>query len=217
VVTLTGTVESQVERELAVELAQSVEGVTEVNDQLRVAADAPRATSPGGFAQTVENATITAKIKSQLLWNDQVSGLDIHVSTREGRVTLEGTVGSVAEAALAERIAFNTKGVKSVNNQLTVVEGNTSLGIVAQTKEAVRETAESVERTVRDTWITTKVKSLLAFDRRLDGIDIDGTTDAGVVTLTGAVQSGLQEQQLIEAMRNVTGVEHVRSELRVVQ
>lgn len=72
--------------------------------------------------QPVTDATITAKIKAQLLVNDTTSGFDINVDTERGAVTLSGSVASREAKDVAEHIAENTEGVQSVKNQLEVVQ-----------------------------------------------------------------------------------------------
>ncbi|HET7370822.1 MAG TPA: BON domain-containing protein [Gammaproteobacteria bacterium] len=75
-------------------------------------------------AQTaVSDTAITAAVKSKLLANSSTSGMDIHVETNHGVVTLSGTVTAEAEKSLAERIARNTNGVTDVTNNLEVKGG----------------------------------------------------------------------------------------------
>lgn len=246
VVTLSGTVESEVERELAIELAQSIENVTQVNDELEVKSEAERRESDdSGFAMSVRNATTTAKIKSRLLWNSQTDGLDIQINTRDGLVTLDGTVVSEAESELAESIAYNTTGVKAVLNQL-VIDPDSEGDLVDKTRDAaketaavikeeaqnvgtavkekardmgaaVKDTAEGVETAVKDTWITTKVRSLMSLDRRFENTDLDIDTDAGVVTLTGTIPAGVEQQELVEAVQYIKGVKNVDAKLQITQ
>jgi osmotically-inducible protein OsmY len=47
---------------------------------------------------------ITSKVKTALLSNPEVSGLDIHVETFKGRVHLNGLVDSITEATKAESL-----------------------------------------------------------------------------------------------------------------
>lgn len=124
---LNGVVESDIDSDLAEEIARSIDGVTRVENNLQV--DKNRAKSnndkqvaDGGhdFKQAVSNATLTARIKSQLLINSNTSGLSIDVDSDQGKITLSGQVDSEQEKGLAEQIVRNTSGVRSVNNQLTV-------------------------------------------------------------------------------------------------
>lgn len=69
-------------------------------------------------AQAVDDATITASVKSKLLADDQVKGTSINVDTSNGTVRLTGSVSSQAEIDRALQIARGVDGVKNVENNL---------------------------------------------------------------------------------------------------
>ncbi|NLC00048.1 MAG: BON domain-containing protein, partial [Pseudomonas formosensis] len=126
---LTGEVESEVERDLAAQVALGVEGINEVDNQLQVSGEEVKraADNERSFSSRFNDATTTATVKSKLLWNRNTEGLDINVTTRDGVVTLEGRADSDAASELAERLARNTEGVRRVENKLNVsAEGGTS-------------------------------------------------------------------------------------------
>jgi hyperosmotically inducible protein len=68
----------------------------------------------------VSDAWITSKVKSALLANPQVSGLDIQVETYKGIVQLSGFVATQDQADEAEDLARSIQGVKGVENRMTV-------------------------------------------------------------------------------------------------
>ncbi len=70
--------------------------------------------------QTVDDAAITAKVKSQLLADPDVSALNVNVTTFKGQVQLSGYVDSANQRSKAEQIAKNVEGVKAVSNDLIV-------------------------------------------------------------------------------------------------
>ena len=70
--------------------------------------------------QYVDDVSITAKVKEDLLESHKVDGLDVNVDSRNGNVTLTGWASSAAESQTAASIARSTRGVKSVNNQLQI-------------------------------------------------------------------------------------------------
>src|SRR5690606_26527625 len=121
---LTGEVESEVDRDLAEQVALGGEGMREVDNQLKVEGEtADRSTaddSGAAFSTRFNDATTTATVKSKLLWNRNTEGLDINVGTRNGVVTLQGNTDSAESKELAERLARNTEGVRQVDNQLEV-------------------------------------------------------------------------------------------------
>jgi len=70
--------------------------------------------------ENVDDATITASVKSKLV-ADKASNLTrVDVDTNNGTVYLNGTVGSAEQKTKAEQIAWQAKGVKSVVNNLQV-------------------------------------------------------------------------------------------------
>lgn len=125
-VMLSGTLDSNIDRDLVIEIASAVDGVTEVQSTLTVdpsALSAPAVIDREGdrsFAQWVKDATTTARIKSNLLANGNTQGLTIDVATHHDVVTLSGNVDSRKNSLLAEMIARNTEGITSVQNQIKV-------------------------------------------------------------------------------------------------
>lgn len=69
-------------------------------------------------AGAMEDATITARVKTALLNDPQISATKIDVTTADGVVTLTGTVRSEAEAARAIDLARQVGGVKDVKSTL---------------------------------------------------------------------------------------------------
>lgn len=70
--------------------------------------------------EEVSDAWITTKVKTDLMATGDVPGTGIDVDTKDGVVTLTGTVESQAVADKAKSVAGNIKGVKRVDSKLTV-------------------------------------------------------------------------------------------------
>ena len=68
----------------------------------------------------MSDSAITTKVKSKLLANSAMSGLNISVDTEEGNVILHGRVKTEEEKRKAEEIARDTSGVVKVTNMLKV-------------------------------------------------------------------------------------------------
>jgi hyperosmotically inducible periplasmic protein len=127
VVVLAGEVESDIDRDLAGEIAASVDGVTDVKNQLTVGGENSAERIKGAAKQTASNfmdmvndATTTATVKTRLMANSNTKAMQINVDTRDKVVTLSGTVDSSQERDLAEAIARNTGDVEKVDNRLQV-------------------------------------------------------------------------------------------------
>ena len=68
--------------------------------------------------QTMDDATITARVKTALLNDPQVHATGIDVNTANGVVTISGTVPSPADIDRAVSVARQVNGVKNVVSQL---------------------------------------------------------------------------------------------------
>ena len=90
-------------------------GMNGTGDTSAAAADA--ANSVGA---EIDDGVITTKVKSALLADDTVKGLDINVDTAQGVVRLSGAVDSQAQVDMATQIAKGVEAVKDVQSELTV-------------------------------------------------------------------------------------------------
>ena len=130
VVTLSGSVESSEEEAQALQIARDTKGVTSVVDNINIEPerDAAPTTGMGDAASsmagnavdTAGDAGITAKVKTALLADTDVSGLAINVDTANGVVTLTGAVNNATEKAKAIEIAAKVDNVSRVEDKLTV-------------------------------------------------------------------------------------------------
>jgi osmotically-inducible protein OsmY len=68
----------------------------------------------------VDDASITTQIKTSLLAHKTLDGIAISVKTFSGEVTLTGAVDTPAQAQKASEIAYSVRGVRKVNNLITV-------------------------------------------------------------------------------------------------
>ncbi|TBU92023.1 transporter [Stutzerimonas kirkiae] len=205
--TLAGTVEEDVSKELAREIAMGVDGITEVDNTIVIQPDyvPAQASANSTFVNTIEDASITAAIKSKLLWSKNADGMSSKVETKAGRVTLSGTVASAADRDFAGRLAANTRGVSTVNNQLEVDAKKTTGAANG------KGTDKQAGTEIADSWITTKVKSTLLYSSNVSGSDIEVNTSKGIVTLRGKVGNGSEQALAIELAQNVRGVKSVQA------
>lgn len=207
---LTGKVESDVDRDLAEQIALGIEGVTKVDNQLTVDPDyegknKETARTEPTMSQRFDDATLTATVKSKLLWNRHTEGLDINVDSANGMVTLTGNAQSNEAKELAERLAANTDGVRKVSNKLTV-NGDGSAAAKAQ------NAADDTGAAISDAWITSKVKSSFLYSRNIDGLDISVDTKDGMVNLSGTVMTKAEKELAIETANNIRGVRGVNAD-----
>jgi osmotically-inducible protein OsmY len=118
VVTLEGVADSEAAKELTTQYAKDVDNVKEVRNNMTIATApaAPDAT----IGDKIDDASITAQVKSTLLSHRSTSAVRTTVSTTDGVVTVGGIAKNDAEKTLVTMLATDVKGVTSVINNMTI-------------------------------------------------------------------------------------------------
>lgn len=205
---LSGLVSEGGNKELATLLALAVEGINQVNNQVVVKSDGvePMASIERSHDEMIEDANITAAIKSKLMSNQYGNGLSSDVDTVCGKVTLSGSVDSDEARGLASHLAMDTAGVVSVDNLLQVSLSKSAI------EHNARIAANVKARDIADSWISTKVRSTFLFSNNITSHDIVVKTHDGLVTLSGNVDSIAERAFAIELAQRVRGVTYVISD-----
>jgi hyperosmotically inducible protein len=132
VVTLSGSVDTPVAKDRAVQVARGIDGVRDVVDNLTVTPGITPTTGIDDAAQkkageavdktgeVITDAAITTAVKTKLLGDTTTPGLKIDVDTSNGVVTLSGFVTSATERRRALELARETTGVKSVVDKMKI-------------------------------------------------------------------------------------------------
>ncbi len=154
------------------------------------------ATDERTVGNMVDDATISSRIKTALIRDDQVAARKIDVDVVEGRVILTGVVESRAEADRAVQIARRVKYVRSVKDNLQI--GKTSIG-------------EHMD----DAIIGAKINAKLIKEKGIRSLNIDVDVNRRVVTLTGIVKSRGQMQKVLQIARTTGGVARVVNNLQI--
>jgi hyperosmotically inducible protein len=162
------------------------------------ACTATRTTRSAG--ETLDDATVTAKVKTALARDPSTSAYKIEVESYRGDVQLNGFVETADMKSAATRVAKSVNGVKKVSNNLEVSSGQRTAG-------------EAVD----DGVITAKVKAALISDPNVAAHEVNVQTREGVVQLAGFVDSSSQKSNAAEAARRVAGVKEVDNQLEVKQ
>jgi len=118
IVTLTGQASSLAQRDLTTEYAKDVDNVKGVKNDMTIA-QTP-ATPDATISDKIDDASITAEVKSSLLSHSSTSAMRTTVSTTDGVVTVGGVAKNEAEKSLVTKLATDINGVTSVINNMTI-------------------------------------------------------------------------------------------------
>lgn len=117
--TVMGNVQNPLQKNLAIEIAKSAQGIKNVIDKIRIDESLENKVGQVKFIQKVRDLNTTGKIIEKIAKSNPFYGR-ITVISYQGQVTLTGTVQNKNQKEQAERIAAHTMGVESVTNQLAI-------------------------------------------------------------------------------------------------
>jgi hyperosmotically inducible periplasmic protein len=161
------------------------------------AADALKDTTKKAVRE-LNDSWLTLKTKLALLADERVSSSEVHVTTRQGVISLDGQVGSEDARRAAGEVAMGIEGADRVENRLEVVA--TAALKVVQRKD---------DQIVRD------VDGMIKKNSDLKKADIEVRADNGIVTLTGEAPSLETSVRASEVASRVPGVRAVHNQLTV--
>ena len=158
-----------------------------------VAAVALLALSMPVHASKMDDQIVSSAQKSYVFKN-YLKDDDIKIQSKDGAVTLTGTVSEESHKTLARETVAGLRGVKTVDNKLEV--------------KGESPAANS------DAWLITKVKTALLFHRSVSaGTTVD--VKNGIVTLRGDAASQAEKDLTTEYAKDVDGVKDVKNEMAV--
>lgn len=203
-VMISGSVNDEVQRELAEDLALGVTGVRFVDNQLVVVNTVVGEKEQRTWKQRVADRAVTAAVRGRMLGSGEFKGLKIGITTVNNVVTLFGVVPTQAHVDSMMGIAADTKGVSDVVNQLTV-----------RTKDDAYDSVRGAGQQVSDEWLESRVETAIMLNRHLNLREIDVEVDDGICMLSGTVDSEEKRVLAEDVATNIQGVSEVRNTITV--
>jgi len=191
VATLTGSVGSYEEKQLAARMGSGVKGVKEVRNDVTINYLAKR-TDP----------EIAADVKARLQWDIWINGGLISPVVKDGKVTLTGTIGSAISKSRAFDDAW-VNGVTSVNDSGLAIEPQ------------ARGSSHRKFKDWSDLEIKQAVQVALRLDPRVSAFSPEVTVDEGEVFHNGDVGNLKAKTSAEQDAINTAGVSGVDNFLKV--
>lgn len=162
----------------------------------------------------ITDSWITMKVHAQFVPEEALEGSDIDVETRNGVVTLAGTVLTEAGRARAVAIAKATDGVKSVTSNLKIGPAE-ARDAGARAGAEAREATGTTGRAMTDGWIKSKIYAEFLGEDALEDSDIDVDVTRGAVVLNGTVRNDAGKTRAEALAKSIEGVRTVKNNLKV--
>jgi osmotically-inducible protein OsmY len=120
-VVLSGTADNIAQKDLTAIYAKDIDGVKTVQNEITIKDQpAPGEKMTERMSDKMGDASITSQVKYALLTHKATSALKTKITTNDGAVVVTGEASSAAEKSLVSKLAGDVRGVKSVNNSMTV-------------------------------------------------------------------------------------------------
>jgi hyperosmotically inducible protein len=135
---------------------------------------------------------IISSAKKSYVFKHNLKDDDIKIQSKDGAVTLTGSVSEESHKTLARETLAGVSGVKKVDNRLEIK-------------------GAPLAATNSDAWLITKVKTSLLFHRSVSATSTEVDAKDGIVTLQGDAASQAQKDLTTEYAKDVDGVKEVKN------
>ena len=204
VVRLTGGVHDPRQKEMAEKTAQSVGGVRRIINEIIVLPDSSmEKEQKRTLKQGAKDKWLETSIRSRLLYHKQLGGLNLGIHAHNGIVTVRGTVASKEQKKIIEQIIRDTRGVKSIKDNITLLPQN------AQNPSA------TIGQDISDELIEKHVESALLMNWRIKVRQLNVKVKNHVCVLHGIVPTEKHRELAGQIAASVSGVHEVHNELEV--
>ncbi len=205
VVTLSGQVPTEIDKELAGSVTKDVPDVKEVNNQIMVQPGLKPSESSLREGMRVADLEIRADLNERLVASQALAGQTLQVGVQDRIVTLSGQVETPAQKTGAEQLARSVANVVNVINNLEVRNPGAALNETPGLSESAGKDKDLVNRVL-----------FALFKERENFADIaiiKATSREGIVTVTGPVTSRAEKALAERIVREVDGVKGVNNQL----
>jgi osmotically-inducible protein OsmY len=150
-----------------------------------------------GVTGTVDDLTIKTNIQNAWLQVNPLMQSDFTVTVYEGRTLLTGMAPNPELKAQAKEIASQIPGVRTIYDEIEVAP------------------SESAWQSLRDTWISSQLRSNLVFASQVRSVNYTIETVNKSVYLIGSARSQAELDRVTDAARNVPYVKRVVSYVEI--
>ena len=145
-------------------------------------------------ALAMSDKIIKQRIEDKAADTFRLRGTKVDLAAEDGYVVLYGTVGLYIQKMLYEQIAWKTKGVVEVDNEIRVVPG-------------LPQTDKAIER---------KIMEIVQTHRRFQGVDVNVTVKEGTVNIRTTLNHPRDVLFLKSRVAEITGVISINIQAKFV-
>jgi len=153
---------------------------------------------PRTIGMQIDDTIMQKNLSARLALSDKKYFISIQSEVRDGNIFLSGKVDQAEEKIKITKMAWETKGVRSVKNAITIKGQSTFKG------------------TAKDILITSQLRSALIFNKKTKAVNYNIDTYKKKIYIYGIAESEEEKDEVINEAKQILDVEDVIASILMV-
>ena len=157
------------------------------------------ALDPRSLGTQIDDSIMSKNLRARLSLTDKSYLLSVKIKVLDGRIFLTGKVDQLEEKLKITKIAWETKGARSVKNDLKIKE------------------KFNFKRSAKDLLITAQLRAALMFDKEIKATNFQIDTFKEIVYIYGIAMTSDKRKKVINEAKKVPDVKKVIASIVLVE
>jgi len=157
------------------------------------------ALDPRTLGTQIDDSIMQKNLQARLALNEKKYFIKLSVKVLDGRIFLRGTVDEPEEKLRITKIAWETKGARSVNNNIKIRK------------------KFSFKNSVQDVLITSQLKTALIFNKDVKSANFNIETINKKIYVFGIARDGNEKKEIIQEAKLIVDVDEIITSILMVE
>ena len=157
------------------------------------------ALDPRSLGTQIDDSIMDKSLEARLLKVNKNYLLTVNAKVLDGRIFITGKVDTPEEKLKITKIAWETKGARSVKNDLRIKE------------------KFNFQQSAKDVLITSQLRSAMIFNKKIKAVNYNIDTYKKIIYVYGIAQSKQETDEIIKEANEILDVEDVITSILLVE
>jgi osmotically-inducible protein OsmY len=157
------------------------------------------ALDPRSLGTQIDDSVMQKNLATRLVLRDKIYLLSVNTKVLDGRIFLTGKVENPEEKLQITKLAWETKGVRSVRNDITIKENF------------------NFKQSAKDLLITSQLRTALIFNKKIKATNYQIDTYKKKIFIYGISLTGDERKEVINEAKEILDVKEVIASIILVE
>ena len=157
------------------------------------------ALDPRTLGTQIDDSIMQKNLQTRLVLNEKKYLIKLSVKVLDGRIFLRGTVDEPEEKLRVTKMAWETKGARSVNNNIKIRK------------------KFSFKNSAQDVLITSQLKTALIFNKDVKSANFNIETINKKIYVFGIARDGNEKKEIIQEAKLIVDVDEIITSILMVE